>query len=100
MAKGSIDVIDLTQEEIYRKIIALGGDPRLATILVDMHEETRALQTVVNELIGQQKTMIQALTLVNAGFKKHGDQLQRIEKRFGDQNKDLIQAGKPKDDFN
>lgn len=85
-----IDTVDLDAERITRILMDVGVNPKVIDIFVQQNDQMRALQSAVNDLLKQNIMLVEALTLVNKGFKGHADQLRKIASNYSDPNRDLI----------
>jgi len=87
-----IDIVNHDAERITRILSKHGIIPPVIEVFIELHDQNRALQNAVNDLVKQQKTMIEALSLFNKGFQLQGQKLNQIIKKHGDPNMDLISS--------
>lgn len=78
-----LDIVTLDREKLVRKLTAAGVDPRVIEIFDEMHDTQRTMQKLLEDLMQQQGQMLQALSLMNVGFKKYAERLQGLEKKYG-----------------
>lgn len=85
-----IDLITLDHEKVTRVLMKHNVHPEVIDIIAELHDTTRAMQKVFNEMMAEHGKMIEALSLVNKGFGAYATRLQNIEKKYGDANLDLV----------
>lgn len=93
---ADIDVTSGPLEDIVRKLRRAEAHPFVVEIIVEQHEQIITLQRAVNELLTQMTGLVQALSLMNAGFKQHGQMLNNIAARYSDPHKEMVQAAERK----
>lgn len=89
-----IQVINNDVEKLARALSKAEIHPMLAECIIEMHESQVALQKLVNELMTHNAKLLQAVQVLSNGFKVHNESLQKIERKFGDQHRDLIKDEK------
>lgn len=91
----AINVIQFDNEHVYQ-VLRQCDFPRPAIeIIQGLLDHERALEQVINEMMGTQQKMIAALAVMNKGFQVYADRLTSIEKKFGDPMGEIITSEKP-----
>jgi hypothetical protein len=88
-----LDLVTLDREKIVRVLSAAGVDPRIIAIIEELHDTTRGTQKLLEELMDEHKKVIQALQLLNVGYKGQLERMQKLEKKYGVSNvTDILKA--------
>lgn len=81
-----LDLVTLDREKIIRTLTAVGVDPRVIAIIEELHDTTRVMQKMCEEMLDVQKKQNDALALLSRAYKTQTERLQNIERKYGTSN--------------
>lgn len=83
---AQLNLVTQDQESLLRKMTAIGVDPRMIDIILEMHDTSRNTEKLVGELMDKMESIIQALALLDTVFKSHTASIRDLKKKYGDDN--------------